>query len=302
MKWLSQIWKRWRKSIYRVNNHFHLKRNIDQKFRTRSMKNPLTMYKQEKFATWSLHLLYIFWQKKNTIHHIGRRKRALLNILLMENNKWHNCIFLLNQAHNQDHMNIWIIEEHPKWMQKDMLGGTIPLVSIKISTCHGFWMIKDIVQELYAPDMRPLGREELYKLYPDMWDHDNPYPRSYRAPHFTLFWNMMDNTHLNILHDLIFNVVSWQILITFQIWDWGYFKLSYIYCFPFICIFANKFHINLARNGEAISCSVFLELSHKYVFRKGSQKKHGEVLKNLLRCLRKKWEIYAKCIYQKVIL
>ena len=47
--------------------------------------------------------------------------------------------------------------------------------------------IRDVVQELYGPSLRQVGRPEFHKPYPDMIDRDNPYPRGYRVLEFSLF-------------------------------------------------------------------------------------------------------------------
>lgn len=47
--------------------------------------------------------------------------------------------------------------------------------------------VRDIVQELYGPGLRQFGPPEFRKPYPDIVDRENPYPRGYRIPEFTLF-------------------------------------------------------------------------------------------------------------------
>ena len=47
--------------------------------------------------------------------------------------------------------------------------------------------VRDVVQELYGPGLRQVGRPEFHKPYPDVIDRDNPYPRGYRVPEFSLF-------------------------------------------------------------------------------------------------------------------
>ena len=44
-----------------------------------------------------------------------------------------------------------------------------------------------MVQELYGPDLRKIGRLEFYKPYLEMIDRENPYPRGYRILDFYLF-------------------------------------------------------------------------------------------------------------------
>ena len=47
--------------------------------------------------------------------------------------------------------------------------------------------VRDVVQELYGPGLRQIGRPEFHKPYPDAIDRDNLYPRGYRIPEFSLF-------------------------------------------------------------------------------------------------------------------
>ena len=47
--------------------------------------------------------------------------------------------------------------------------------------------VRDVVQELYRLGLRQIGRPEFHKPYPDAIDRDNPYPRGYRIPKFSLF-------------------------------------------------------------------------------------------------------------------
>ena len=48
-------------------------------------------------------------------------------------------------------------------------------------------VVRDVVQELYRPGLRQIGRPEFHKPYPDAIDRDNPYPKGYRIPEFLLF-------------------------------------------------------------------------------------------------------------------
>ncbi|GKV36311.1 hypothetical protein SLEP1_g44457 [Rubroshorea leprosula] len=45
----------------------------------------------------------------------------------------------------------------------------------------------DLVQETYGPALRPLVRPSYHKPYPDYIDRDNPFPRGFKVPEFTLF-------------------------------------------------------------------------------------------------------------------
>ena len=48
--------------------------------------------------------------------------------------------------------------------------------------------IIEAVLELYGPSLKKIGRSEFYKPYPKlMIDRENPYPRGYRIPDFSLF-------------------------------------------------------------------------------------------------------------------
>ncbi|KZV41202.1 hypothetical protein F511_17161 [Dorcoceras hygrometricum] len=50
-----------------------------------------------------------------------------------------------------------------------------------------FDMVRETVQELYGPALRLIGRPEFHKPYPEIIDHNNPYPRGYKIPDFNLF-------------------------------------------------------------------------------------------------------------------
>ena len=50
-----------------------------------------------------------------------------------------------------------------------------------------FEVIKEAIQELYGPGLRQIGRLELYKPFPEIIDKENPYPRGYIIPDFSLF-------------------------------------------------------------------------------------------------------------------
>ena len=47
--------------------------------------------------------------------------------------------------------------------------------------------VREVVQELYDPGLRQIGRSKFYKPYPDTIDRDNPYPKGYRVLEFILF-------------------------------------------------------------------------------------------------------------------
>ncbi|GKV04390.1 hypothetical protein SLEP1_g16548 [Rubroshorea leprosula] len=46
----------------------------------------------------------------------------------------------------------------------------------------------DLVQETYGPALRPLVRPAYRKPYPDIIDYENPFPRGFKVPEFTLFF------------------------------------------------------------------------------------------------------------------
>ncbi|KZV57405.1 hypothetical protein F511_35155 [Dorcoceras hygrometricum] len=48
-------------------------------------------------------------------------------------------------------------------------------------------LVRETVQELYGPALRLIGRPEFYKPYPEVIDHNNPYPRDYKISDFSLF-------------------------------------------------------------------------------------------------------------------
>ena len=48
--------------------------------------------------------------------------------------------------------------------------------------------VREVVQELYGPGLKQIGRLEFRKPYPDAINRDNLYPRGYRVPKFTLFF------------------------------------------------------------------------------------------------------------------
>ena len=48
--------------------------------------------------------------------------------------------------------------------------------------------VKEAVQELYGPSLRQIDRAKFYKPYPEMIDKENPYPRGYMIPDFSLFF------------------------------------------------------------------------------------------------------------------
>ena len=47
--------------------------------------------------------------------------------------------------------------------------------------------IREVVHELYGLGLKQIGRPEFYKPYPEMIDRENPYPRGYMIPDFSLF-------------------------------------------------------------------------------------------------------------------
>ncbi|KZV20782.1 hypothetical protein F511_04140 [Dorcoceras hygrometricum] len=48
-------------------------------------------------------------------------------------------------------------------------------------------MVRETVQELYGPALRVIGHPEFNKPDPDVIDNNNPYPRGYKIPDFSLF-------------------------------------------------------------------------------------------------------------------
>ena len=48
--------------------------------------------------------------------------------------------------------------------------------------------ITKVVQELYGPDLTQVGHLEFYKPYLEEIDKENPYPRGYGIPEFSLFF------------------------------------------------------------------------------------------------------------------
>ena len=48
--------------------------------------------------------------------------------------------------------------------------------------------IREAVHELYELGLRQVGHLEFYKPYPKAIDRENPYPRRYRIPEFSLFF------------------------------------------------------------------------------------------------------------------
>ena len=47
--------------------------------------------------------------------------------------------------------------------------------------------MREVVHELYGPGLRQIGYPEFHKPYPDAIDRENPYPRGYRIPDFSMF-------------------------------------------------------------------------------------------------------------------
>ena len=64
--------------------------------------------------------------------------------------------------------------------------------------------IKEAVQELYGLGLREIGRPEFYKPYPKMIDRENPYPRGYQIPNFSLFFE--ENGQFTLEHVARFTV------------------------------------------------------------------------------------------------
>ena len=48
--------------------------------------------------------------------------------------------------------------------------------------------IREAIQELYGLGLRQVGRLAFYKPYPKAIDIENPYPRGYIIPKFSLFF------------------------------------------------------------------------------------------------------------------
>ncbi|XP_073019168.1 uncharacterized protein [Primulina eburnea] len=66
-------------------------------------------------------------------------------------------------------------------------GAIYPPYQLRQTPVVDFEMVRDVIQELYGPGVRPINRPEFHKPYPDVVDRDNPYPRGYRIPDFTLY-------------------------------------------------------------------------------------------------------------------
>ena len=47
--------------------------------------------------------------------------------------------------------------------------------------------IREVIQEPYWLGLRQVGYPEFYNSYPEVIDRENPYPRGYRIPEFSLF-------------------------------------------------------------------------------------------------------------------
>ena len=47
--------------------------------------------------------------------------------------------------------------------------------------------IREVVYEVYEPNLRQVGCPKFYKPYPEAIDRENPYPMGYRIPKFSLF-------------------------------------------------------------------------------------------------------------------
>ncbi|XP_073017956.1 uncharacterized protein [Primulina eburnea] len=48
-------------------------------------------------------------------------------------------------------------------------------------------VVRETVQELYGPALRQIGRPKFLKPYPDYVDVNNPFPKGYKVPDFSLF-------------------------------------------------------------------------------------------------------------------
>ena len=48
-------------------------------------------------------------------------------------------------------------------------------------------VMREMVQELYGPGLRQIGRLEFHKPFPKAINRDNPYPKGYRILVFSLF-------------------------------------------------------------------------------------------------------------------
>ena len=73
--------------------------------------------------------------------------------------------------------------------------------------------MKEAVHELYRPGLRQVGRHKFYKPYPEGINRENPYPRGYRIPEFSLFsgenghqlWSMWPDSQYIVGISLISN-------------------------------------------------------------------------------------------------
>ncbi|GKV02584.1 hypothetical protein SLEP1_g15006 [Rubroshorea leprosula] len=88
-------------------------------------------------------------------------------------------------------------QPHPNIQQQNFFMGEgqrqhEPMEAAALVADHGHQpqhrdQLIDLVQETYGPALRPLVRPAYRKPYPDIIDHENPFPRGFKVPEFTLF-------------------------------------------------------------------------------------------------------------------
>lgn len=72
-----------------------------------------------------------------------------------------------------------------------------------------FETIRDAVQELYGPSLKPMDCLKFYKPYLKVIYHDNPYPRGITSTSFQfVFLVKMASTLLKIYQDSQFSVMT----------------------------------------------------------------------------------------------
>ncbi|GKV15581.1 hypothetical protein SLEP1_g26361 [Rubroshorea leprosula] len=82
-------------------------------------------------------------------------------------------------------------QQHNATPQKEHFQPYVPPVQQNLPNLPGQYINRDqiiyMVQEAYGPVLRPLVRPAYRKPYPDYIDQENPFPRGFKVPEFTLF-------------------------------------------------------------------------------------------------------------------
>ncbi|GLU07026.1 hypothetical protein SLE2022_240060 [Rubroshorea leprosula] len=82
-------------------------------------------------------------------------------------------------------------QQHNAPPQREHFQPYVPPVQQNLPNLPGQYInrdqIIDMVQEAYGPVLRPLVRPAYRKPYPDFIDQENPFPRGFKVPEFTLF-------------------------------------------------------------------------------------------------------------------